>query len=54
MSLFSVDPDKCKRDGHCVDECPAKITPSLCGKHPKSHGDEKAEGQNLLAMIIKK
>ena len=25
MDLFSVDPDKCKRDGHCVDECPAKI-----------------------------
>ena len=25
MDLFYVDPDKCKRDGHCVDECPAKI-----------------------------
>jgi nitroreductase/NAD-dependent dihydropyrimidine dehydrogenase PreA subunit len=25
LDLFYVDPDKCKRDGHCVDECPAKI-----------------------------
>jgi len=25
MPLFTVDPDKCKRDGICVDECPMKI-----------------------------
>ena len=25
MSLFTVDPDKCNRDGICVDECPIKI-----------------------------
>lgn len=25
MSLFTVDPEKCKRDGVCVAECPAKI-----------------------------
>jgi len=25
MSLFTVDPEKCKRDSICVDECPIKI-----------------------------
>jgi len=25
MPLFEVDPDKCNRDGICVDECPIKI-----------------------------
>ena len=25
MTLFSVDREKCKRDGHCVAECPAVI-----------------------------
>lgn len=25
MSLFTVDPDRCKRDGMCVRECPARI-----------------------------
>jgi nitroreductase/NAD-dependent dihydropyrimidine dehydrogenase PreA subunit len=25
MSLFTVDQEKCKRDGHCVAECPARI-----------------------------
>jgi len=25
MDLFTVDQDKCKRDGHCVAECPARI-----------------------------
>jgi nitroreductase/NAD-dependent dihydropyrimidine dehydrogenase PreA subunit len=25
MPLFSADPDKCKRDHICVDECPARI-----------------------------
>ncbi len=25
MDLFSIDRDKCKRDGHCVAECPAVI-----------------------------
>lgn len=25
MSLFVVDPEKCKKDHICVDECPAKI-----------------------------
>ena len=25
MSLITVDPDKCNRDGICVDECPIKI-----------------------------
>lgn len=25
MSLFVIDKDKCKRDGICAEECPAKI-----------------------------
>jgi len=25
MSLFTVNEEKCKRDGHCVAECPARI-----------------------------
>ncbi len=25
MSLISVDTEKCKRDGICVETCPAKI-----------------------------
>jgi len=25
MALFSIDGDKCKRDGICVDECPVRI-----------------------------
>ena len=25
MSLFTVDKEKCKRDGICVSECPMKI-----------------------------
>ena len=25
MTLFTIDPEKCKRDGICVNECPARI-----------------------------
>jgi ferredoxin len=25
LSIFTVDPDKCKRDGICVSECPVQI-----------------------------
>ncbi len=25
MPLFTIDPDKCNRDGICVSECPSRV-----------------------------
>jgi nitroreductase/NAD-dependent dihydropyrimidine dehydrogenase PreA subunit len=43
MSLFTVDHAKCKRDGACVDECPARLIEiEEAGGYPTPVGD--AEG----------